>query len=391
MPEREVYLDSENSGAIFPDALEEMVKCYKEVGYGNPSITHKIGWESYEVLYKSSEKLSKILDVSSDELIYTHSGTEANNLAISGSAKANKSNRKDILISSIEHLSVIFPAEKLQEQGYKIKKIPVDEYGFVDLEFIKNEISQDTFLVSVAPVNHEIGTIQNTKEIGDIIKDKNPGVIFHTDSSDGLGRVKLDLNGSKIDLASFSGHKIYGPKGAGLLYARKGLKLEPIIHGQLSSQKLWPGVENVPSIAGFAKAAEIIESIDMAHISKIRDKLIEGIMSGVDHVLLNGPKGSKRSPDNVNISFLYVEGEAIVLELSMNGIYVSSGSACTSRVLEPSHVLLAIGRKYEEAHGSILMRITPLNKEDEIDYVLNNIPNAIARLRVLSPIKGGVK
>ncbi len=366
-----------------------MVRTYKEVGYGNPSITHKIGWQSYEVLYKSIETLSKILNAKSSELAYTHGATEANNLAILGSAKANKSDRKEILVSSIEHFSVIFPAERLQEYGYKVIRIPVDEYGFIDTEFLKNEVNDNTFLVSIAPINHEIGTIQNIKEIIDIVKGKNSNTLFHTDAADSLGRVRLDLDKLNLDLASFSSHKIYGPKGVGLLYIKEGLKIESILHGQHSSQKLWPGLENIPAIAGFAEAAKIFDNMDKNMLMKMRDELIENILKNTEFVLLNGPKGIERSPDNVNLSFLYVEGEAIIVELSMQGIYASSGSACTSRVLEPSHVLIAIGRRYEEAHGSVLMRITPFNDEDDINYVMEHIPKGIARLRSLSLIKGG--
>ncbi|MEM3475380.1 MAG: cysteine desulfurase family protein [Candidatus Bathyarchaeia archaeon] len=386
-PKKEVYFDSENSGLIFPEALKELIKAYRKTGYGNPAITHKIGWESYEKLYKATEKLSKILNVSQNELTYTHNATEANNLAIIGAAKANKTEKKKIIVSSIEHLSVIFAAEELQKHGYKIVKVPVDKEGFVNKEFINKEVDKETFLVSIAPINHEIGVIQDLKEISELIKDKNPNTLFHVDASDAFGRIKLNLD--KIDLASFSSHKIYGPKGAGLLYTKEGVKLEPIIHGQLTAQKLWPSVENIPAIAGFAKAAELIHLTDMNKISRLRDKLIEGILNEVDQSMLNGPKGFKRAPDNVNISFLNIEGEAVTVELSMRGVYVSSGSACTSRILQPSHVLLAIGRRYEEAHGSILMKITPFHNEEDIEYSLNQIYEGVKRLQLISPIKGG--
>ncbi|MGC8849356.1 MAG: cysteine desulfurase family protein, partial [Candidatus Bathyarchaeia archaeon] len=260
--EHEVYLDSENSGLIFPEALEELVKAYREVGYGNPSITHKVGWESYEILYRASEKLSKILNASPPELAYTHGATEANNLAILGSAKANKTKRKKIIISSIEHLSVIFPAERLQEQGYKVVKIPVNREGFVDQGRLEEEADDDTFLVSMGAVNHEIGVIQDLEGLVEVVKDHDPSILFHTDMADALGRIDINLEKLNVDLASFSSHKVYGPKGAGLLYVKEGIKLEPVIHGQLSSQKLWPGVENIPSIAGFAKAAEAMEDLD---------------------------------------------------------------------------------------------------------------------------------
>lgn len=389
--EREVYLDSENSGLIFPEALEELVKAYNEVGYGNPSITHKIGWESYEILYQASEKLSRILNASPIELAYTHGATESNNLAILGSAKANKTNRKKIIVSSIEHLSVIFPAERLQEHGYRIVKIPVNEEGFIDQDQLKKEVDHNTFLVSIGAANHEIGVIQDLKALLEIVKDYDPSILFHTDMADALSRIEINLERLNVDLASFSSHKVYGPKGAGLLYVREGTNIEPVIYGQLSSQKLWPGVENIPSIAGFAKAAETMNRLDKRKLVKLRDRLIDGITSQVEDIILNGPRGPRRAPDNVNISFLYIEGEALIVELSMRGIYASSGSACTSRILQPSHVLLAIGRRYEEAHGSLLMKVTPFHNKEDIDYVLRHIPQGVARLRSLSPIKKEVE
>jgi cysteine desulfurase len=385
--EREVYLDSENSGLIFPEALEELMKAYSESGYANPSITHKAGWKSYEVLYRASEEFSRILNASPVELAYTHGATEANNLAILGSAKANKTGRRKIITSSIEHLSVIFPAERLQEQGYRVTKIPVDGEGFVIRDQLEKETDDHTLLVSIGAVNHEIGVVQNLKELVEVVKDRDPSILFHTDMADALGRMRINLKELNVDLASFSSHKVYGPKGAGLLYVREGVNLEPVIHGQLSSQRLWPGVENIPAIAGFVKAAEAMDKLDKIRLVKLRDRLIDGITSQVEDIVLNGPRGSGRAPDNVNISFLYVEGEALIVELSMRGIYASSGSACTSRILQPSHVLLAIGRRYEEAHGSLLMKVTPFHDEEDIDYVLRHIPQGVARLRSLSPIK----
>lgn len=389
-PEREVYLDSENSGLIFPEVLDEMISCYREVGFGHPSITHKIGWMSYEKMFKSTQILADFINSSIDELAYFHSGTEANNVAIMGLARAYKSHGKKIIVSSIEHFSVIFPAEKLENFGYKVVKIPVDKYGFIDADFLSNVVDKDTLLVSIAAVNHEIGTIQDIRGLVEIVKDKNPETFFHTDAADALGKIDFDVNKLGVDLATFSSHKVYGPRGAGALFIREGVKLEPVIYGQLSTQRLWPGVENVPAIAGFAKAIEIIRdnfSSFISHMRSLRDELIDGIMESVSHVLLNGPKGDKRAPDNVNISFLYCEGEALTIELSMRGIYVSSGSACTSRILEPSHILIAIGRKHEEAHGSILMKVTPMHTMEDVKYVLKHIPQAINRIRALSPLK----
>jgi cysteine desulfurase len=389
IPEREVYLDHENSGLIFPEALKAMENAYKWGGRGHPSISHLMGWMSYQALYEATESIASAINCSPNEIVYTHSGTEANNLAITGSALLSQSRRK-IFVSRIEHLSVIFPAERLEKYGFKVIKIPVNSEGFIDLDFLSKNIDRETLLVSVAAVNHEIGTVQDMKAICDIVKDKDENILIHTDACDALGRIPLDLRSLGVDLASFSSHKVYGPKGVGAVYVKEDIKLEPIIHGQLSTQRLWPGVENVPGIIGFSKAVEILHKNFWEYTSRmadLRDRLINGVLEEIDYSILNGPSGNRRSPDNVNISFLYCEGEALTVELSMMGIYVSSGSACTSRVLEPSHVLLAIGRRYEEAHGSLLMKASPFNTVKDIDYVLNILPKVVGRIRSLSPIK----
>lgn len=389
-PEREVYLDHENSGLIIPEALEAMIGAYREGGRGHPSITHRIGWRSYQSLYEATSAISMALNCDTDELVHTHGGTEANNLAIMGSAMMEPRGRRKILLSSIEHLSVIFPAEWLGRYGFKVIKIPVDREGFIDLDTLSREVDGDTLMVSIAAVNHEIGTIQDLKAVRDIVKDRDEGVLIHTDACDALGRMPIDLKRLGMDLASFSSHKVYGPKGVGALYVREGVKLEPVLQGQLSTQRLWPGVENIPGIIGFSKAVEVMHKhLDeyTMRMARLRDRLIDGIEERMSHTMLNGPRGKRRSPDNVNMSFLYCEGEALTVELSMRGVYVSSGSACTSRVLEPSHVLSAIGRRYEEAHGSLLMKISPLNQDKEIDYVLEALPSAVERIRSLSPIK----
>ncbi len=388
-PGREVYLDHENSGMIFPEALEAMVDAYRDVGRGHPSISHLLGWKSYQALYEASEKIAAAINCAPDELVFTHSGSEANNLAIMGSANSS-SERKKIVVSSIEHLSVLFPAEKCMKYGYRVVKIPVNDEGYVDLDALSKHVDKETLIVSVAAVNHEIGTIQDLKAVRDIVRDKDEGILIHTDACDALGKVPLDVKKLDVDLASFSSHKVYGPKGAGSLYVKEGVKLNPIIHGQTSTQKLWPGVEDVPAIVGFSKAVEVIHrnyDCITTKMTDLRDRLINGILNRVEDTILNGPRGRRRAPDNVNVSFLYCEGEALTVELSMRGIYVSSGSACTSRILEPSHVLLAIGRRYEEAHGSLLMKTSPFHTVDDVDYVLEVLPKAVGRIRALSPVK----
>ncbi|WFN35345.1 cysteine desulfurase [Methanogenium sp. S4BF] len=391
IPEREVYLDAENSGPIFPEALEAMRNAYLSGGRGHPSITHRIGWETYETLYTRSLVIGEAFHCHPDEIVYTHSGTEANNLAISGLAQAGRK-RKKIIVSAIEHLSVMFPAERLQEQGYTVVKVPVDTNGFVDQEYLAGQVDGDTLLVSIAPVNHEIGVIQDIHAIIDRVRDKDEGVKIHFDACDAFCRMGLDLADLGVDLASFSSHKVFGPKGVGALYVKEGLELEPIVRGQLSTQKLWAGLENIPGIVGFAKAVEMMTQNRGEYITRmtaLRDRLIRGIIDEIDDTLLNGPVGAARAPDNVNLSFLNCEGEAMTVEMSLKGVYLSSGSACTSRILEPSHVLLALKRKYEEAHGSILMKTTPFLTAEDVEYVLTCFPEAVSRIRSISPFRGG--
>lgn len=390
-PPREVYLDLENAGLVLPEALRAMIEAYEKRGFGHPSITHKAGWEAYELLYESAEILSRVIGAKPEEITFTHSCTEANNLAVVGSALANKSGRRKIVVSAIEHLSVIFPAERLAPLGYKVVKVPVDSEGFVNLDALSEAVDSETLLVSVGIVNHEIGTVQDLRAVVDIVRDKSPETLVHTDAADALAKVEIDVEKLGVDLATFSSHKVYGPRGAGAIYVREGVALEPVVHGQLSAQKLWPGVENVPAIAGFSKALETLHRRRDEYVGKmrrLRDMLISGILSSVDHVLLNGPEGDRRAPDNVNVSFLYCEGEALTVELSLRGVYVSSGSACTSRILEPSHVLLAIGRRYEEAHGSVLMKVWPLHSEDDVKYAVEQIRLAVERIRSISPVRG---
>jgi cysteine desulfurase len=388
-PLREVYLDSENSGLIFPEALEEMVKTYRDYGYGHPSITHRKGWEAYEIIHKATDTLMRLLGVEEGEVTYTHGGTEANNLAIRGLAQHAKGRRK-IVYSSIEHLSVKFPAERLQKEGFKVAEIPVDKEGFIDIDALRREVDKETLLVSIAWVNHEVGTIQDLRSIVETVKDKDSEVYIHTDACDALGRFKLDFHKVDIDLASFSSHKVYGPKGVGMLYCKPEVKIHPIIYGQLSTQELWPGVENVPAIAGLYKSLENIERNFENYIDnmrRLRDKLINSILTSVKDSILNGPGGDRRAVDNVNISFLGCEGEALTVELSLRGVYVSSASACTSRTLIPSHVLIAIGRDYEAAHGSLLMKITPMHSDEDIEYTVEQILGAVDRVRSISPLR----
>ena len=387
-PEREVYLDNENSGWVPPEVVEAMLPYFNEVGYGHPSITNRPGWEALEVLQETSELVASTIGCEPASVHFTHSGTEANNLAIVGAALGNRDSGRKVVISAAEHMSVIMPAESLREAGFEVVKVPVDGEGFVDLDALASSIDSETILVSIHAVNHEIGTIQRIREISEVVRDKNGDVIIHTDACDAYGRLPLRVDDIGVDLMTLSSHKILGPKGVGVLYVAEGVRLRPVLRGALSSEPLWPGVENVPALAGFKKAVELaFRDLDgqNSRVRRLRDRLMDSIMSEVPDVLLNGPR-EERAPDNLNVSFLYVEGEALTIELSLRGVYVSSGSACTSRVLEPSHVLLAIGRRHEEAHGSILFKLTRYHTEEDIDYVASQVPEAVERLRRLSPL-----
>jgi cysteine desulfurase len=301
-----------------------------------------------------------------------------------GAAFANKHKGKKIVISAIEPINVLHVTELLQKFGFTTTKIPVDPEGFIDLEKLKEAVDKETVLASIATVNNEIGTVQPVKEALDIVKDKNPETLFHTDASDAYCRIPFNVQHLKVDLATVSSYKILGPRGVGALYVREGVNVNKILEGQIGTQKLWPGVENTPLIVGFIKASELAFQdfeATTTHMRKLRDKLVDGIFAKLQDVKLNGAKGAERAPDNANISFLKCEGEALTIELSLSGVYVSSGSACSRRLLQPSHVLVAIGRKFSEAHGSILMKTTMYHTEEDITHVLDVLPKAVNRIR----------
>ena len=381
----EVYLDNENSTIVPKEVVDAMLPYYSKKAYGNPTLTHKPGWEAFEVIMESQQKIAGYLGAKIlEELTFTPSETEANNLGIMGAVLANKARGKKIVISEIEPINVLQVAEFMAKYGFTTTKIPVSTEGIVDLEKLKEAVDRETVLVSISHVNNEIGTIQPIKEAVAIVKDKNPLTIFHTDLSDAYARIPVNVQELKVDMATISSYKILGPRGIGALYIREGVNVEKILEGQIGTQKLWPGVENTPLIVGFTKASELaFTNFDqnVAQMRSMRNKLVDGIFKELTDVKFNGAKGDKRSPDNANISFLRAEGEALTIELSLKGVYVSSGSACSRRLLQPSHVLVAIGRRFSEAHGSILMKTTRYMTEEDIDYVLKVLPDAVNRIR----------
>jgi cysteine desulfurase len=381
----EVYLDNENSSIVPKEVLDAMLPYFNNKAYGNPTLTHKPGWEAFEVIMNCFQKISKSVGAKIlEEITFTPGETEANNLAIMGSAFAQKSRGKKIIISEIEPINVLQVAEMMQKFGFTMQKIPVDHDGFIDLEKLKEAVDNETILVSVSTVNNEIGTVQPIKEAVDTVKAKNPQALFHTDATDAYGRIPFNVRDLNVDLATVSSYKIQGPRGMGAMYLRDGVNMERILEGQIGTQKLWPGVENTPLIVGFARASELAFQNFEANVSKmrtLRDKVVDGMFAELDDLRFNGPKGDRRAPDNANVSVLRCEGEALTIELSLKGVYVSSGSACSRRLLQPSHVLVAIGRRFSEAHGSILMKTTRYLTEADIDYVLKVLPPSVNRIR----------
>jgi len=330
--------------------------------------------------------VADLINANPKEIVFLSGGTEADNLAIKGVAEAYKNKGKHIITSEIEHHAIIHTCQYLEKQGHEVTYLPVDEHGMVNPEDLREAIRDDTVLVSIMLANNEMGTIQPVDEIGRICREK--GVIFHSDGVQAVGSIPVDVEALNIDLLSMSSHKLYGPKGVGALYHRKGIKLVSQQTGGSHEYRLRAGTENVPGIAGFGLAAKLAkEEMEerMSRISALRDKLRHGLMQAVDHVKLNGHP-EKRLPNNLNLSFEYVEGESMLLNLDMKGIAASSGSACTSGTLDPSHVLLAMGMKHEVAHGSLRMTLGRETTEEDIDYVLEVLPGIVQRLREMSPL-----
>ena len=388
----EVYFDLENSAPVPKEVVEAMLPYYSQIAYGNPTLTHKPGWEAFETIMESSQRIAGFLGCKNvEDVNFTPGETEANNLAILGIAQSSREKTKNIVVSEIEPINVLQVAELLQKTGFSITKIPVDREGFINLDRLSEAVNHETAIVSLSTVNHEIGTIQPIREAVEIVHDKNVEAVFHTDASDAYGKIPFDVRTLDVDLATISSYKILGPRGIGCLYVKEDVDLERILEGQIGTQKLWPGVENTPSIVGFTKASELMFQNfekNRMNIQLLRDKLIEGITSRIPDVEPNGPIGSKRAPDNANLSFLRCEGEALTIELSLSGVYVSSGSACSRRLLQPSHVLVAIGRKFDQAHGSLLMKISRVHTEEDINYALEVMPKAVERIRGITGSTG---
>ena len=392
-----VYMDNAATTPMDPQVIEEISRHFKET-YGNSSSLHSIGQKAGQLLERSRKTIASLINAKSEEIYFTSSGTEADNLAIMGVALKNQEKGNHIITSTIEHHAVENPCKELQKRGFEVIFLPVDNFGLIDLKELENTIKDKTILITIMFANNEIGTIEPIKEIGAIAKKHN--VLFHTDAVQAFGKLPIDVNEMNIDLLSASAHKIYGPKGIGLLYIRnKGKKegwgkyIQPLMFGGGHEKDMRPSTVAVPLIAGFTKAVEIAKA-EMAKEAerqiKLRDNIIKSVLGNIDDTYLNGHP-SQRLPNNVNLGFKYIEGESIVLDLDMEGIGTSTGSACSSKSLDPSHVLLAIGLKPEEAHGSLRVSIGRFTTEEEVNYFLEKLPLIIERLRKISPLKKGVQ
>lgn len=383
MLRQKIYLDYAATSPIDPAVLQGMLP-YLKNEFGNTMSLYSLGQRAKAALEESRETLAGLLGAKPEEIIFTSSATESNNLALKGIAFANKKKGNHIIISSIEHHCVMESAAWLERHGFKITRLPVDKYGSIDPADVRQAIGKETILVSVIHASNEIGTIQPIKEIGEICRKK--GVYFHTDAAQSFGKIPVDVNKMNVDLLSASSHKIYGPKGAALLFVRQGVKIEPLLHGGGQESGLRSSTVNVPAIVGFAAAGKIaVKEMkkESARQMKLRDKLIKAVLQKVKGSYLNGHP-QKRLPNNVNVRFDGVEGESIVIQLDLAGVAVSTGSACSSAKLEPSHVLLALGLRHEQAHGSLRLTLGRWTKELEINYVLKILPGIIHNLRKIS-------
>lgn len=382
---KEIYFDNAATTKVREEVIEEMEKFFDEK-YGNPSSFHYKGLEAKKAVDEARKRVARILNCKADEIVFTGGGTESINLALKGVAFANRSRGKHIITTKIEHPAVLNSCKWLEKQGFDVSYVDVDADGLVKIDEFKKAIREDTILISAMYANNEIGVVQNISEIGKIARER--GIYFHSDGCQAAGALDIDADKLNVDLLTLNGSKIYGPKGVGLLYIRDGVRIEPWIHGGGQERGMRGGTENVAGIVGFAKALELVQNErekENERLIILRDRLIEGLLK-IKDTRLNGHR-TKRLPNNVNVSFFDIEGESILLHLNEKGIFASTGSACSSHSLEPSHVLLALGLPHEVAHGSIRFSLGKETKEEDVDYVLRVIPEIVSDLRKISPIK----
>ncbi|MBR6110056.1 MAG: cysteine desulfurase NifS [Clostridia bacterium] len=382
---KRVYLDNAATTKLIPEVMNEMIPYMTEV-YGNPSSPHYFGQQSAMGLDKARRRVADAINADPSEIIFMSGGSEADNTAIRGIAERYAKKGRHIITTAVEHHAVLHTCQMLEKQGFEVTYLPVDEYGMVTVDQVREAMRDDTVLVTVMFANNEVGTIMPIPEIGALCHERK--VFFHTDAVQAIGHLPIDVKAMNIDMLSMSAHKFHGPKGVGALYLRKGIVLPPLIYGGAQERNRRAGTENVPGIVGMGKAIELAcTDLDkkMASMSALRDKLITELPKRIPEIKLNGHP-TKRLPNNVNFSIKYIEGESILLMLDLNGIAASSGSACTSGSLDPSHVLLAMGLTHEVAHGSVRMTLCDETTEEDVDYVLEVLPKVAERLRKMSPL-----
>jgi len=385
---KRVYMDHAATTPTDIEVVKEM-ELYFTQKYGNSNSIHSFGQEARDAVEESRKKIAHLIGADPSEIIFTSGGTESDNYAIKGIAWANQKKGNHIITSKIEHHAVLHSCHFLEKHEFNVTYLPVDKYGQINPDDVKRAITDKTILVTIVHANNEIGTIEPVKEIGKIVE--GAGIYFHTDSVQTVGHIPIDVNDLGVDMLSMSGHKLYGPNGVGVLYLRKSTKIDSLMDGGGQEKNRRAGTENVAGIVGIGKAAELAEKRlaqgEEDKIIKLRDKLIKEIMNKVENVRLNGHP-TNRLPGNINFCFEFIEGESMLLNLDIEGVAASSGSACTSGSLEPSHVLLAIGLPPEIAHGSLRLTLGKDNTEEEVDCVIDILPQIIEKLRTLSPFKG---
>ena len=382
---RRTYLDNAATTPILPEVLDAMLP-YLKNAHGNPQSLHDWGDEAREAIEDARSKVAALIGAEPEEIIFTSSGTEANNLAIKGLAQAQQSKGKHIVVSAIEHFSVLHSVRTLEKWGFEMTQVPVDKYGLVNPEDVAKGIRDDTILVSIMHANGEVGTIEPIAEIAKAVKKR--GVLFHTDAVAAAGTIPVDIRELRVDALSLAGNQFYGPKGVGALWLKKGTRIIPLLDGGVQEGGRRAGTENVPAIIGLGKAAEVAKAemkSRMERLSALRDRLIEGLPSRIERAVLTGHP-TQRLPGNASFYIEFIEGESMLMLLAHQGIAAASGSACTSRALKASHVLTAMGIPHEVVHGSLLFSLGLENTEEDIDYVLEVLPPIVDRLRQMSPL-----
>ena len=383
--QRTIYLDHAATTFVKPEVLDAMIPYFTEY-FGNPSSIYSIARDSKKAIETARVQTAKALGADPDEIYFTSGGSESDNWAIKGVALANRKRGNHIITTQIEHHAVLHTCKFLEKEGFEVTYLPVDQYGLVNPEDLENAITEKTILISVMYANNEIGTIEPVGDLGAIAR--NHKVYFHTDAVQAIGNIPIDVKSQNIDLLSLSAHKFYGPKGAGALYIRKGVRIENLIHGGGQERKRRAGTENIAGIVGLGKAIELATADISGHnaaITAMRDRLLKGVLEKIPNARLNGHP-EKRLPGNFNVSFEFIEGESMLLWLDDEGVCASTGSACTSGSLEPSHVLLATGLPVEISHGSLRLTLGDANKEGDVDIVLDILPKVVQKLRDMSPL-----